>query len=76
MKEIIEAIVHAIVDEPELVSVRQFDGKHMSILELKVAKQDIGKVIGRHGRTAVAMRTILTAVSAKANKRTSLEIVE
>ncbi len=64
------------MDKPELVSVRQFDGKHMSILELKVAKPDIGKIIGRHGRTAVAMRTILTAVSAKANKRTSLEILE
>ena len=76
MKEIIEAIVHAIVDEPDLVSVREFDGKHMSILEVKVAKPDIGKIIGKNGRTAVAMRTILTAVSAKANKRTSLEILD
>lgn len=76
MKEIIEAIAQAIVDEPDLVSVREIDGKHMSILELKVAKPDIGKVIGKQGRTAVAMRTILTAVSAKANKRTFLEIME
>lgn len=76
MKEIIEAIAHALVDEPDLVSVREFNGKHRFIVELKVAKPDIGKVIGKQGRTAVAMRTILTAVSAKANKRTSLEIVE
>jgi uncharacterized protein len=76
MKEIIEAIAHALVDEPDLVSVREFIGKHRSIVELKVAKPDIGKVIGKQGRTAVAMRTILTAVSAKANKRTFLEILE
>jgi predicted RNA-binding protein YlqC (UPF0109 family) len=76
MKEIIEAIAHALVDEPDLVSVREFNGKHRSIVELKVAKPDIGKVIGKQGRIAVAMRIILTAVSAKANKRTFLEILE
>ena len=76
MKEIIEAIAHALVDEPDLVSVRELDGKYSSIVELKVAKPDIGKVIGKQGRTAVAMRTILNAVSAKANKRTFLEILE
>ncbi len=76
MKEIIETIAQAIVDEPDHVSVREVDGKHMSMIELKVAKTDIGKVIGKKGRTAIAMRTILCAVSAKANKRTMLEILE
>ena len=76
MKEIIEVIARAIVDEPNFVSVTEIGGMHTSILELKVAKSDIGKVIGKQGRTAGALRTILSAVSAKEKKRTVLEIVE
>ena len=75
MKEMIEVIARALVDEPELVSVIEVGGIHTSILELKVAKADIGKVIGRQGRTADALRTLLNAVSAKTRKRTVLEIV-
>ena len=76
MKEIIEKIARAIVDQPDLVSVTEIGGKHTSILELRVADTDIGKVIGKQGRTASALRTILNAVSAKYRKRTVLEIVD
>ena len=75
MKEMIEIIARALVDEPELVSVIETGGMHTSILELTVAKADIGKVIGKQGRTAGALRTLLSAVSAKTKKRTLLEIV-
>ena len=71
MKEIIEIIARAIVDEPDVVSVTEIGGMHASILELKVARADIGKVIGKQGRTADALRTILSAVSAKAKKTNS-----
>lgn len=76
MKEIIETIVQALVDQPDRVTVKEIGGAHTSILELKVAKADIGKVIGKQGRTVTALRTILSAVSAKANKRTVLEVLE
>jgi predicted RNA-binding protein YlqC (UPF0109 family) len=76
MKEMIEIIAKALVDQPELVSVTEIGGMHTSILELKVARDDIGKVIGRQGRTAGAMRTILSAASAKQNKRAVLEILD
>jgi predicted RNA-binding protein YlqC (UPF0109 family) len=76
MKEIIETIVLALVDQPDLVIVKEIGGSHTSILELKVAKADIGKVIGKQGRTVGALRTILNAVSAKVNKRTVLEVME
>jgi predicted RNA-binding protein YlqC (UPF0109 family) len=76
MKELVEIIARAIVDEPDVVSVTEVVGGHTSILELKVAKTDIGKVIGKQGRTVSALRTILNAVSAKAKKHTVLEIVE
>ncbi|MBR9979416.1 MAG: KH domain-containing protein [Desulfatitalea sp.] len=76
MKEIIEVIARALVDQPEVVSVNEVGGTHTSILELKVAKQDIGKIIGKQGRTAGALRTILNAVSAKEKRHTVLEIVE
>jgi hypothetical protein len=75
MKEMIELIARALVDEPELVSVSEVGGTHTSILELTVAKADIGKVIGKQGRTADALRTLLRAVSVKAKKRALLEIV-
>ena len=76
MKEIIETIVQALVDQPDRVTVKEIGGAHTSILELKVAKADIGKVIGKQGRTARALRTILSAVSAKNKKHAMLEIVE
>jgi predicted RNA-binding protein YlqC (UPF0109 family) len=76
MKEVIERIVRELVDHPELVSVNELDGRQSTILELRVAKEDIGKVIGKQGRTAAALRTILSAVSAKEKKRAVLEILE
>ena len=76
MKEIIEIIARAIVDQPDVVSVTEVGGVNTSILELKVAKTDIGKVIGKQGRTASAMRTILSAVSGKTRKHIVLEIIE
>ena len=76
MNELIKNIVYALVDNPEKVEVDVVEGTQSSVVELKVAKEDIGKVIGKQGRTAQAMRTILNAVSAKANKRMVLEILE
>jgi predicted RNA-binding protein YlqC (UPF0109 family) len=76
MKDLINYIAQALVDRPEEVSVTEVEGNQTSVLELKVAKEDIGKVIGKQGRTARAMRTILGAASAKIKKRTVLEIIE
>ncbi len=76
MKELINIIAKALVDNPEVVEVSEVEGNQTSVLELKVAKEDLGKVIGKQGRTARAMRTILSAASAKVNKRTVLEIIE
>jgi predicted RNA-binding protein YlqC (UPF0109 family) len=76
MKQLIETIARSLVDQPELVSVTEIDGKHSSILELRVSKADIGKVIGKKGRTADALRTIANAASAKLKKRTVLEIMD
>ena len=76
MKELIGYIAQALVDHPDQVNVREIEGDQTDVLELKVAKEDIGKVIGKQGRTARAMRTILSAASAKIKKRTVLEIVE
>jgi predicted RNA-binding protein YlqC (UPF0109 family) len=76
MKDLITYIAQALVDNPEKVSVSEIEGNQTSVLELKVAKEDLGKVIGKQGRTARAMRTILSAASAKIKKRTVLEIIE
>jgi hypothetical protein len=76
MKEIIEKIARALVDRPDLVRVTEVGGINTAILELRVDRADIGKVIGKQGRTAIAMRVIVNAVSAKYNKRTVLEIVD
>ena len=76
MKELIGYIAQALVDHPEQVDVSEVEGDQKDVLELKVAKEDIGKVIGKQGRTARAMRTILSAAAAKTKKRTVLEIVE
>ncbi len=76
MKELIKYIAQALVDNPEQVMVEEEEGRHTSVLELKVAKEDMGKVIGKKGRTAQAMRDILNAASGKLKKRTILEIIE
>ncbi len=76
MKDLIKYIAQALVDYPDQVSVNEVEGNQTSVLELKVAKEDLGKVIGKQGRTARAMRTILSAASAKVKKRTVLEIIE
>ena len=76
MKDLITYIAQALVDQPEQVSVEEVEGNQTSVLELKVAREDLGKVIGKQGRTARAMRTILSAASAKIKKRTVLEIIE
>jgi len=76
MKELITYIAKALVDKPDEVSVTEIEGEQTSVIELKVAKDDLGKVIGKQGRTARAMRTILSASSTKLNKRSVLEIIE
>jgi hypothetical protein len=76
MKDLISYIARALVDHPDQVVVSEVEGNQTSVLELKVAKEDLGKVIGKQGRTARAMRTILGAASAKIKKRTVLEIIE
>ncbi len=76
MKELIEYIAKALVDYPEQVSVNVLEGSQSTVLELSVAKADLGKVIGKQGRTAKVIRIILGAASAKIRKRAILEIVE
>jgi len=76
MKDLVKFIARALVDYPDQVSVTEIGGKQTSVLELKVARTDTGKVIGKKGRTARAMRTILSAVSGKMKKRSLLEIIE
>ena len=76
MKELISYIAKALVDKPEEVVVTEIEGEQTSVIELKVAKEDLGKIIGKQGRTARAMRTILSAASTKINKRSVLEIIE
>ena len=76
MKELIAYIAKALVDNPDQVEVTEVEGEQTSVIELKVAKEDLGKVIGKQGRTARAMRTILSAASTKLRKRSVLEIIE
>jgi len=76
MKELIEYIAKLLVDNPDEVSVTELEGEQTCVIELKVAKEDLGKVIGKQGRTARAMRTILGAASMKLKKRSVLEILE
>lgn len=76
MKALVEYIARSLVDKPDEVQVNEIEGEQTSVLELKVAREDLGKVIGRQGRTARAMRTILGAASIRANKRVVLEIIE
>ena len=76
MKEFLIQIVKALVDNPEEIQVNEIEGTQTTILELRVAESDMGKVIGKHGRTANAIRCVLSAASGKAGKRYMLEIVE
>lgn len=76
MKELVEAIARALVDRPDEVQVRAVEGSQVTVLELRVHAEDLGKVIGRQGRTAKAIRTLLTAAGVKIRKRFTLEIVE
>ena len=76
MKDLISDIVKALVDQPEQVSVNEVEGGHTVVLELSVAKSDMGKVIGKQGRNAQAIRTILSAASGKVRIRYVLEILE
>ena len=76
MKELLELIARSLVDKPEEVTVAQIDGEHTTVLELRVAQDDLGKVIGKQGRTARAIRTILGAAGMKLRKRFVLEILE
>ncbi len=76
MKDLIDFIARALVDNPDDVEVLEVAGENTSVIELKVNKDDLGKVIGKSGRTARAIRTILSASAAKNNRRTMLEIIE
>ena len=76
MKDLVEYIAKALVDKPEEVLITEIEGQHSIVIELKVAREDIGKIIGKRGRTVQAMRTILSAAAAKIKKRCVLELIE
>lgn len=76
LKELLECMVRALVDIPEEVKISEIKGEQTTVFELVVAKSDLGKVIGKQGKTAKALRTILTAASTKLRKRSVLEIIE
>lgn len=76
MKDLVEAMAKALVDKPEEVNVQEVDGEKTTVFELRVASNDLGKVIGKQGKTARAMRTILSAAGTKLGKRSVLEILE
>ena len=76
LKDLLERIILAIIDSPEQVKISEIEGSQSTVLELKVAKADIGKVIGKKGRNIQAIRDVLTAASGKTRKRINLEILE
>jgi predicted RNA-binding protein YlqC (UPF0109 family) len=76
MKELVETIARALVDRPEQVQVRTVGGAQVTVVQLRVHAEDLGKVIGRQGRTAKAIRTVLSAAGTKMQKRFTLEILE
>lgn len=76
MKDLIEFIVKALVDDPSAIDIREVAGDKVTVYELRAAKSDIGKVIGKKGRTAGAIRTLINSVSARQGKRAVLEIIE
>ncbi len=76
MKELVEIVAKALVDNPAQVEVTEIAGRDTSVIELKVAKEDMGKIIGKKGRNAQAMRTLLNAAAAKVRKRVVFEIID
>ncbi len=76
MKEFIERIAKALVDQPDAVKITEVEGERTSVIELSVANEDMGKIIGKQGRTVSAIRTLLNAASMKQKKRTIFEIIE
>ena len=76
LKELLECMIRALVDQPDEVKISEVSGEQTTVFELVVAKEDLGKVIGKQGKTAKALRTILTAASTKLRKRSVLEIIE
>lgn len=76
MKELLELIAKALVDQPDDIEVTEIEGEQTTVLELRVAREDLGKVIGKQGRTARSIRTILAAAGMKLRKRVVLEILE
>jgi predicted RNA-binding protein YlqC (UPF0109 family) len=76
MKELVEFIAKALVDEPDKVEVAEVEGERVTVIELRVAQSDLGKVIGKQGRTARSIRTLLNAAATKLRKRAVLEILE
>lgn len=76
MVELVETIAKALVDKPEEVSVKQTEGRQEIVIELKVAPEDMGKVIGKQGRIAKALRTVVKAAATRANKKVVVEIVQ
>ncbi|SVC00360.1 uncharacterized protein METZ01_LOCUS253214, partial [marine metagenome] len=76
VKNLVMTMVKALVDKPDEVSLREVEGEKTTVLELRVAKEDLGKVIGKQGKTAKAMRIILNATATKLKKRAVLEIIE
>ena len=76
LKNLVEFMAKSLVDQPDNVEVSEVQGEQTTVVELRVAKEDLGKVIGKQGRTARSMRTILSAASTKLKKRSVLEIVE
>jgi len=76
LKKLIKHIIQALVDRPELINISEIEGKQVTVLEIKAAKEDLGKIIGKQGRNAKVIRVILNAASAKTKRRTIMEIVE
>jgi uncharacterized protein len=76
MKELVQLLAQRLVNDPDAVEVRETHGDTASVLELRVAKEDLGRVIGKQGRTVNAIRTILNAVASRTNRKVVLEIIE
>jgi uncharacterized protein len=76
MKELVQYLAKSLVNNPDAVEVKETEGETASVLELKVAKEDLGRIIGKQGRTAKSIRTILNAVASRTNRKIVLEIVE
>jgi len=76
MKELVQYLARSLVNHPDAVEVKETEGEAASVLELRVAKEDLGRIIGKQGRTAKSIRTILNAAASRTNRRVVLEIVE